>query len=119
MAADGVASVRLGYDGFAKLLGYFGEHRQAKKLKQQIDAAWRQLLKGDAADETVIEAALVAARKASDTSVDHVRLSELFIEVKKSNRKTSGTAKKKAAGKPKGKKAPKKKVAKKKASKRK
>ena len=83
MAADGVVSVKLGYDGFAKLLGYFGEHRMAKKLKQQIDAAWRELLKGDAADEAVIEAALAAARKASDTSVDHVRLSELFMEVKK------------------------------------
>ncbi len=119
MAADGVAFVRLGYDGFARLLGYFGDHRTAKKLKHQIDAAWRELLKGDAADETVIEAALAAARKASDTSVDHVRLSELFMEVNKSSRKASGTAKKKAAGKPKGKTAPKKKVAKKKASKRK
>src|SRR5450631_756262 len=107
MAADGVVSVKLGYDGFAKLLGYFGEHRMAKKLQHQIDAAWRELLKGDAADEAVIEAALAAARKASDTSVDHVRLVELFMEVKKS-KKASGTAKKKAAGKPKGKKAPKK-----------
>jgi hypothetical protein len=118
MAADGVALVKLGYDGFAKLLGYFGEHRQAKKLKHQIDAAWRELLKGDAADEAVIEAALAAARKASDTSVDHVRLAELFIEVKKSKGKASGTAKKKAAGKPKGKKAPKKKEVKRKAKKR-
>jgi hypothetical protein len=114
IAADGVAMVKLGYDGFAKLLGYFGEHRKAKKLKQQIDVAWRELLKGDATDEAVIETTLAAARKARDTSVDHVRLSELFIVVKKSKGKASGTAKKKAAGKPKGKKAPKKKAAKKK-----
>jgi hypothetical protein len=119
MAANGVGMVRLGYDGFTKLLGYFGEHRKAKKLKQQIDVAWRELLKGDAADEAVIEAALAAARKASDTSVDHVRLSELFTVVKKPKGKASGTAKKKAAGKPKGKKAPKKKAAKTKAKKRK
>src|SRR5258708_6133400 len=48
MAANGVGMVKLGYDGFTKLLGYFGEHRKAKKLKQQIDVAWRELLKGDA-----------------------------------------------------------------------
>jgi len=118
MAADSVAMVKLGYDGFAKILGYFGEQGKAKKLKHQIDVAWRELLKGDAADEAVIEAALAAARKASDTSVDHVRLSELFTVVRKTKGKTSGATKKKAAGKPKGKKAPRKKAAKKKATKR-
>src|SRR5450631_16076 len=117
MAPYGGGAGKICYDGFAKLLGYFGEHRKARKLQQQIDAAWRELLKGDTADEAVIEAALAAARKASDTSVDHVRLSELFMEVKKSKKETSGTAKKKADGKPKGKKVLKKKTVKRKASK--
>ncbi len=117
MAANGVAAVKLGYDGFAKILGYFGEQGKAKKLKHQIDVAWRELLKGDAADEAVIEAALAAARKASDTSVDHARLAELFT-VKKTKGKTSGVVKKKAAGKPKAKKLPKKKAAKRKTTKR-
>ena len=69
-------------------------------------------------DDSVIEAALAAARKAGDTSVDHLRLNELFKEAKASKTKSAVKAKKKAPAKKHPKKAPKKKVAVKKAAKR-
>ena len=107
-----IAVLKIGYDGFNKLLGYFGKRKSAVKLQQQIDAAWHELLKGDARDDSVIEAALAAAQKAGDTSVDHLRLNELFTKAKATNTKTAGKARKKAP------KAPNKKVASKKAAKR-
>ena len=59
--------VKLGYDAFAKLLGFFGDHRQATALKRQIDTVSRELLKGDATDYVVVESELAAAKKAKDT----------------------------------------------------
>ena len=113
-----IAALKIGYDGFNQLLGYFGKRKSSTKLQHQIDAAWKELLKGDALDDSVIEAALAAAQKAGDTSVDHLRLNELFKEVKASKTKPAGKATKKTPAKKLAKKAPKKKVAVKKTAKR-
>lgn len=113
-----VAALKIGYDGFSKLLGYFGQRKSSAKLQHQIDAAWKELLKGDAQDDSVVEAALAAARKAGDTSVDHLRLNELFKEAKASKTTSAAKARKKAPAKKHAKKAPKMKLAVKKAAKR-
>jgi len=86
-------------------------------LKRQIDSAWRELVKGEAADDHVIEAALAAARKAQDTSVDHVKLAERYFVAKAA--RTPRTSTKEAATGRKSKSAPKKKPPKNKASTRK
>ena len=83
MAGETAAFVKLGYDAFAKLLGYFGDHGKSQALRRQIDAAWRELVKGDAADYAVVESALAAAKKASDTAADHIRLAERYFQAKK------------------------------------
>jgi hypothetical protein len=106
-----VAALKIGYDGFSKLLDYFGKRKTSAKLQHQIDAAWRELLKGDALDDSVIEAALAAAQKAGDTSVDHLRLNELFKTAKATKTKATVEAKKKAPAKKPATKTPKKKVA--------
>ncbi len=122
MVAEFVA-LKIGYDGFNKLLDYFGRRKSSAKLQQQIDAAWQELSKGDALDDSVIEAALAAAQKAGDTSVDHLRLNELFTKAnatkaKATTKKAAGKTGKKAPTTTHGKKAPKTKVATKKAAKR-
>ena len=72
------AAVELTLGTFEKLVRYFVTQGDEKRLKAQIEAAWYELLKGDAADLAVIELALAAARSASDSSADRVRLESLF-----------------------------------------
>jgi hypothetical protein len=72
------AAVELTLGTFEKLVRYFVTQGDEKRLKAQIEAAWYELLKGDAADLAVIELALAAARSASDSSADRVRLENLF-----------------------------------------
>jgi hypothetical protein len=72
------AAVELTLGTFEKLVRYFVRRGDEKRLKAQIEAAWSELLKGDAADDAVIESALAAATLASDTSADRVRLESLF-----------------------------------------
>ena len=100
---DPVAAVKLTYDAFKKLVGYFGKRKDQKDLKRRIDAAWRELVKGDAADSVIIEAALAAAKAAGDTSDEHVRLDRTYRHSKK---KPSKKPKKKATRQRKKKKAP-------------
>lgn len=100
---DPVAAVKLTYDAFKKLVGYFGKRKDEKDLKRRIDAAWRELVKGDAADEVVIKAALAAAKAAGDTSDDHVRLDQTY---RHSRKKTPKKPKKKATRERKRKSAP-------------
>lgn len=80
---DPVAAVKLSYDAFKRLVGYFGKRKDEKDLKRRIDAAWRELVKGDAADDVVIKAALAAAKAAGDTSDDHVRLDQTYRHSRK------------------------------------
>jgi hypothetical protein len=107
VTGESAAFIKIGYDTFAKLLSYFGDHRKATALKRQIDAAWRELVKGDATDYAVIESALAAAASAKDTSSDHLRLAETYFRTKPLKKKPP---KRKAAPK----KPPKKKAAKRK-----
>jgi hypothetical protein len=72
------AAVELTLGAFEKLVRYFVTRSDEKRLKPQIEAVWYELLKADAADDTVIELALAAARSASDTSADRMRLENLF-----------------------------------------
>jgi len=71
-------AVELTLGTFEKLVRYFVRWGDEKRLKAQIEAAWYELLKGDAADHAVIELALTAARSASDSSADRERLENLF-----------------------------------------
>ena len=72
------AAVELTLGTFEKLVRYFVRRGDEKHLKPQIEAAWYELLQGDAADDAVIESALSAARSASDRSADRMRLEKLF-----------------------------------------
>lgn len=72
------AAVELTLDAFEKLVHYFVRRGDEKRLKAQIEAVWYELLKGDAADDAVIDSALAAARSASDAAADRVRLESLF-----------------------------------------
>ena len=72
------SAIKLSFDAFRELLGYFGKAISKNKLDHQIEAAWRELLKGDASDDAIIEAALQAAKAAGDTTPDRLRLEQLF-----------------------------------------
>jgi hypothetical protein len=72
------SAIKLSYDAFRELLGYFGKAISRNKLDHQIEAAWRELLKGDASDDAIIEAALEAAKAAGNTTPDRLRLEQLF-----------------------------------------
>jgi hypothetical protein len=72
------AAVELTLGAFEKLVLYFVRRGDEKRLKAQIQAVWYELLKGDAADDAVIQSALAAARSASDAAADRVRLESLF-----------------------------------------
>lgn len=77
-AINPAAAVELTFGTFEKLVRYFVRQGDEKRLKAQIEAAWYELVKGDAADDAVIELALAAATLASDSSADRVRLENLF-----------------------------------------
>lgn len=84
------AAVELTLATFEKLVRYFVLQADEKQLKPQIEAAWYELLKGDAADAAVVELALAAARSASDTSAHRMRLEKLFSSTRRpTKRKTA------------------------------
>lgn len=72
------AAVELTLGAFEQLVRYFVRRGDEKRLKAQVEAVWSELLKGDPADDAVIETALAAARSASDAAADRVRLESLF-----------------------------------------
>jgi len=92
-------AIKLSFDAFRELLGYFGKAISKSKLDRQVEAAWRELVKGDASDDTVIESALDAAKAAGDNSPDRLRLEQLFRASNAHKKGTKGNARKKAAGK--------------------
>jgi hypothetical protein len=101
MAVDPIlagGAIKLSYDAFRELLGYFGKAISRGKLDRQIEAAWRELLKGDASDDSVIESALEAAKGAGDSSPNRLKLEELFRNSKAHKKGGGAKAKKKPAG---------------------
>jgi hypothetical protein len=102
-----VAVAKLTWEGFAALWRSLTDLRQSKSLEAQMKAAWHELLKADKGDESVIEAALLAARNSHVASPDVLRLENLH--------RTARRAKKAAVSKKKS--APKKPAAKKRAAK--
>jgi hypothetical protein len=92
-------AIKLSFDAFRELLGYFGKAISKSKLDRQIEAAWRELVKGDATDDAIIESALDAAKAAGDNSPDRLRLEQLFRASKAHKKATKGKTKKKPAGK--------------------
>jgi len=100
------SAIKLSFDAFKELLGYFGRALSKNKLDRQIEAAWRELLRGDASDDTVIESALEAARAAGDSSPNRLKLEQLFQNSKGSKKAEGSKPKKKPAGKKTTKKTP-------------
>ncbi len=72
--AEAVAVVRLTWEAFLQLAGFANGKRLSKAVEQELDHAWRELLKGAAADMAVVEAALARARAAGPMSASALRL---------------------------------------------
>jgi hypothetical protein len=72
--AETVAVVRLTWEAFLQLAGFANGRLRSRTVERELDRAWRELLKGDAADMSVVEAALANARAAGPLSANGARL---------------------------------------------
>ena len=88
MPAETVGLVKLGLDEFAKLVHFFTKHWQSRKLDQQIQAAWRELV-NDTGDKSKIESALAAAKAVGNTSPGLIKLEAGYARPQTSKRKAS------------------------------
>ena len=103
-AEVGVAKV--GWDLFSKIWDALTKSRKSAELERLKSAAWREMLRGSAADFAVIESTLAEARFQGDTSLDRLKLEAMFADVKAKAQKSGGTTKKKAAASARVKKTP-------------
>lgn len=74
---EAVAVVRLTWEAFRQLVGFADGKRHSKAVERGLDMAWRELLKGPAADMAVVEAALARARAAGPMSASAIRLADI------------------------------------------
>lgn len=72
------SELKLGYELFSKLLNWAAGKRQSKRLEALKSAAFRELLKGDAADLDLVASALKEIQKVSDTSARAIRLESMY-----------------------------------------
>ena len=101
-----VGVAKVGWDLFSKIWDALTKSRQSAELERLKSAAWREMLKGSAADFAVIESTLAKARSEGDTSPDRLKLEAMFADVKSKAQKTGGTTKKKPAASTRVKKTP-------------
>jgi len=71
---EAAAVVRLTFEAFLQLTGFAKGRLRSRAIEHELDRAWRELLKGDAADMAVVEAALENARAAGPLSPSAARL---------------------------------------------
>ena len=101
-----VGVAKVGWDLFSKIWDALTKSRQSAGLERLKSAAWREMLRGSAADFAVIESTLAEARSLGDTSPDRLKLEAMFADVKAKVQKTGGTTKKKSAASTRVKKTP-------------
>lgn len=74
---EAVVIVRLTWEAFRQLVGFADGKRHSKAVERGLDMAWRELLKGPAADMAVVEAALARARATGPMSASAIRLADI------------------------------------------
>ncbi len=79
--AEAVAVVRLTWEAFLQLAGFANGRLRSMAIERELDRAWRELLKGDAADMGVVEAALANARAAGPLSPSAARLGAVASKI--------------------------------------
>ena len=101
-----VGVAKVGWDLFSKIWDALTKSRQSAELERLKSAAWREMLRGSAANFAVIESTLAEARSKGDTSPDRLKLEAMFADVKAKAQKTGGTTKKKSVASTRVKKTP-------------
>jgi hypothetical protein len=72
--AEAVAVVRLAWEAMIRVSARWQARTRARAVERELDAAWREALKGGSADIAAVEAALSRARLAGPLSASGRRL---------------------------------------------
>ena len=78
---EAVAVVRLTWEAFLELAGFANGRLRSRAVERELDRAWRELLKGEAADMSIVEAALSRARAAGPLSPSGARLASAKAQI--------------------------------------